>query len=104
MGGKLKGKIEVIKGRKKGMGEEKERMFEERGEKGIVIWGSYEEKGREKDEGIEEMGEKEVLVKVEIEKVEEWRRIVEEDERELGRIDIMVNEEGMKDRGNIMDK
>lgn len=37
MGGKLKGKIEVIKGRKKGMGEEKERMFEERGEKGIVI-------------------------------------------------------------------
>ncbi|ENQ97887.1 hypothetical protein C048_00848 [Brucella melitensis UK19/04] len=103
MGGQLKGKIAVITGSTQGLGAATARLFAERGAQGLVICGRSAEKGRAQAAGLEELGAKAVFVQVDLEKVEDCRRIVAEADRAFGRLDILVNAAGLTDRGTILD-
>lgn len=94
LGLRLQGKVAIISGGARGMGEAHARAFLEEGALGVVLGDVLER------EGVAlagELGKSARFVKLDVTSEEDWRLAVLEAEREFGRLDVLVNNAGIAD-------
>ena len=97
--GKLDGKVAIITGGARGMGESHVRKFVSEGAK--VVFTDLNEEG-----GLalaNELGENVKFVKQDVTKVEDWAHVIEETEKYFGPVHILVNNAGISMNKTIFD-
>lgn len=89
--GRLDGKVAIITGASRGMGESHAREFVKQGAK-VVMTDVREEAGRAL---AEELGGNALFVTQDVSKASEWARVVAEAERAFGPVTVLVNNAGI---------
>src|SRR5690606_24744848 len=89
--GKLKGKKAVITGGDSGIGKAVAIAFAREGADVLISYLNEDEDARETEKYVKEAGRKAVLVPGDISKEEQCRKIIDTAVKELGVIDILVN-------------
>ena len=97
--GKLEGKVAIVTGGARGMGESHVRKFVDEGAK-VVLTDLNEEGGRAL---AEELGESVRFVRQDVTKAEDWQAVIEEAEVAFGPVQILVNNAGII-RDNLLFK
>ena len=97
--GKLDGKVAIITGGARGMGESHVRKFVSEGAK-VVLTDLNEEGGLAL---AKELGENVKFVKQDVTKAEDWARVIEETEKYFGPVHILVNNAGISMNKTIFD-
>ncbi|SEJ87805.1 3alpha(or 20beta)-hydroxysteroid dehydrogenase [Bhargavaea ginsengi] len=97
--GKLDGKVAIVTGGARGMGESHVRKFAAEGAK-VILTDLNVEGGRAL---AEELGESVHFVKQDVTKAEDWKMVVEEAEAAFGPIEILVNNAGISMAKTIFD-
>ncbi|AIM37221.1 3-alpha-hydroxysteroid dehydrogenase [Sphingobacterium sp. ML3W] len=92
---KLEGKIALITGAARGMGESHARVFIEEGAK-VILTDVNEEVGRAL---ANELGDNALFIKHDVSSLEDWKKVVKLGEEKFGTINILVNNAGIL--GNI---
>ena len=101
---RLDNKIAVVTGSTQGLGAAIDRLFADRGAKGLITCGRSREKGEAVAATIQgETGVKTVFVQADQGKVEDCRAVIAAADREFGRLDVLVNAAAITDRGTILD-
>ncbi|MDR7210220.1 glucose 1-dehydrogenase [Flavobacterium piscis] len=97
---RLEGKVAIITGGARGMGEAHARLFVEHGAK-VIITDVLE------DEGValaESLGDNAIFIKHDVTSEEGWMRIVETTEKHFGNITVLVNNAGIAGKfANVAD-
>ncbi len=99
---RLKDKVAVITGSGSGMGEGIARLFVEEGAK-VVISNRTEETGKAVAASINEQGGEAIFQKADVSIESECRALIEKTVEHFGQIDVLVNNVGWSERGNIED-
>jgi len=89
--GRLKGKVAVITGADSGIGKAVAIAFAREGADVVVSYWTEHEDARETQRLVEEAGRRAVLVPGDLANESDCRRLIDTAARELGRIDILVN-------------
>lgn len=89
--GKLDGKVAIITGAARGMGEFHAREFVEEGAK-VVIADLLEEEGKQL---AEELGENAIFVKHDVTKLEDWEHVIHKAKESFGPVTVLVNNAGV---------
>ncbi|HWK03510.1 MAG TPA: glucose 1-dehydrogenase [Puia sp.] len=92
---RLKGKVAIITGAARGMGESHAREFVAQGAK-VILTDVSEKAGKAI---ADQLGPNALFIKHDVTKAEEWTKVVEEGERKFGPITVLVNNAGIL--GNI---
>ncbi len=95
------GRVAVVTGGTQGLGEATARLFAERGAAGLVVCGRNEEPGRHVAADITSGGCPTTFVRADLAHVEDCFAVVDAAERELGRVDVLVNCAALTDRGTV---
>ncbi len=90
---RLEGKVAVITGGASGIGRETALVFAREGAS-VGIW-DFDESGIEVAQHIEKNGGKSFFARVDVSKIQEVEKALEETEKELGNIDILINNAGI---------
>lgn len=101
--GQLSGKVAVVTGGTQGLGEATARLFAERGAAGLVVCGRNEERGSRVAGELSAAGCPTVFVRADLARVEDCFAVVDAAERELGRVDALVNCAASAERGTVED-
>lgn len=88
---RLEGKVAIITGAARGMGEAHARLFSQEGAK-LVITDVLEQEGKKL---AEELGENTIFVKHDVTNVEEWAKVLEIAEKNFGAVTVLVNNAGI---------
>lgn len=96
---KLEGKVAIVTGGARGMGESHVRKFVDEGAK-VVLTDLNEEGGRAL---AEELGESVRFVRQDVAKAEDWQAVIEEAEAAFGPVQILVNNAGISMAKTIFD-
>ena len=88
--GKLDGKVAIITGGSRGMGEEHARQFVKEGAK-VVITDVLDEEGRML---AKELGENVLFIQHDVTKSADWKKVINQAVEEFGSVDILVNNAG----------
>jgi len=88
---RLEGKVAIITGAARGMGEAHARLFSQEGAK-LVITDVLEKEGKEL---AEELGENTIFVKHDVTSVDEWANVLEIAEKNFGAVTVLVNNAGI---------
>lgn len=96
---KLEGKVAIITGGARGMGESHVRKFAAEGAK-VIFTDLNEEGGRAL---AEELGENVHFVKQDVTNADDWQAVIEETEKTFGPVDILVNNAGISMAKTIFD-
>ncbi|MCM3088763.1 glucose 1-dehydrogenase [Bhargavaea ginsengi] len=97
--GKLDGKVAIVTGAARGMGESHVRKFVSEGAK-VILTDLNEESGRAL---AEELGGSVRFVRQDVTKAEDWHSVVEEAEAVFGPVEILVNNAGISMAKTIFD-
>ena len=89
--GKLDGKVAVITGADSGIGRAVAIAYAREGADVVIAYLSEDEDARDTADWVEKAGRRAVLVRGDLSKAEECRRLVATAVAELGRIDVLVN-------------
>lgn len=89
--GRLNGKVAIITGAARGMGESHARTFVREGAR-VVLTDLSEEAGKAL---VAELGDNAVFLKQDVTDPQSWNAVVETAVREFGTIDILVNNAGI---------
>lgn len=94
MPGRLAGKVALISGAARGMGESEVRLFAREGAQ-VVLGDVLEEQGLAVVENIIRQGGAATFVPLDVTKESDWQEAVETSEQTYGRLDILVNNAGI---------
>ena len=94
MAGRLDGKVALISGAARGMGECEARLFAREGAK-VVLGDVLEEQGRQVAAEINQQGGAATFVRLDVTVESDWQRAVETAERTYGRLHVLVNNAGI---------
>jgi NAD(P)-dependent dehydrogenase (short-subunit alcohol dehydrogenase family) len=94
MAGRLDGKVALISGAARGMGECEARLFAREGAK-VVLGDVLEEQGQQAVSGIAQQGGAATFVSLDVTAESDWQRAVETAERAYGKLDVLVNNAGI---------
>lgn len=94
MAGRLSGKVALISGAARGMGESEARLFAREGAQ-VVLGDILEDQGRAAVENITQQGGSVTFVPLDVTREQDWQRAVETVEQTYGRLDILVNNAGI---------
>ena len=94
MAGRLAGKVALISGAARGMGESEARLFAGEGAQ-VVLGDILEDQGRAAVEGIAQQGGSATFVPLDVTHEQDWQRAVETAEQTYARLDILVNNAGI---------
>ena len=102
--GRLEGKVALISGGAKGMGEIEARMFAEEGAS-LVIADILDDRGKNLASEISEISSSGecVYVHLDVRNMSEWNTAVETAIRTFGKLDILVNNAGVTSRMMLLD-
>ena len=95
MAQRLKGKVALVTGASKGIGAAIAQMYASEGARVVVNCRSSEEAERRVVEGIKQGGGKALLVRADVSKTPDVKRMVSKAVGKFGRVDIMVNDAGI---------
>jgi glucose 1-dehydrogenase len=93
---KLAGKTALVTGSSQGIGEAVAIRLAEEGADMIVSYNSHPEGANRVVDSIKKLGRQCVALGADLGRVEEVRRLVQESVRQLGRLDVLVNNAGME--------
>ncbi|MDI2127423.1 glucose 1-dehydrogenase [Yinghuangia seranimata] len=96
----LSGKVAVVTGAARGMGEAEARLFVERGAR-VVMTDVLEEEGRA---AAEKLGGAARFVRHDVSSAEDWARVVETAVAEFGGVDVLVNNAGLLRHALLMEE
>ncbi|MDA9020288.1 SDR family oxidoreductase [Flavimaricola sp.] len=100
---RIDGKVAVITGGTQGLGAAIARLFAEARAAGIVIVGRGREKGEKVADQIKaDHGTDVRMVLADLGNIEDVRMIIPQTVAAFGRVDILVNAAGLRDRGNML--
>ena len=99
---RLAGKVALISGAARGQGEAEARLFAREGAS-VVLGDVRAEQGEQVARAIAADGGKAVFTPLDVSNEGDWARAVELAERELGRLDILVNNAAILGRPGIME-
>lgn len=88
---RLKGKVAIITGAARGMGESHTREFVANGAK-VILTDLNEQAGKSL---AEELGENALFIKHDVTKPDEWAKVIEQAESKFGPINVLVNNAGI---------
>ena len=91
---RLEGKVALISGGARGMGEEEAKLFTREGAK-VVLGDILDDVGQEVAAAIEASGNKAIYRSLDVTNQADWASAVEAAESEWGRLDILVNNAGV---------
>ena len=94
MAGRLSGKVALISGAARGMGESEARLFAREGAQ-VVLGDILEDQGRAAVESIAQQGGTATFVPLDVTREQDWQRAVETVEQTYDRLDILVNNAGI---------
>jgi NAD(P)-dependent dehydrogenase (short-subunit alcohol dehydrogenase family) len=94
MAGRLDGKVALISGAARGMGECEARLFAREGAK-VVLGDVLEEQGKHVAQDIVRQGGAATFVRLNVTVENEWRSAVDMAERTYGKLDVLVNNAGI---------
>jgi NAD(P)-dependent dehydrogenase (short-subunit alcohol dehydrogenase family) len=94
MAGRLDGKVALISGAARGMGECEARLFVREGAK-VVLGDVLEEQGRNVAADINQQGGAATFVRLDVTVESDWQRAVEIAERTYGKLNVLVNNAGI---------
>ncbi len=94
MAGRLSGKVALISGAARGMGESEARLFAREGAQ-VVLGDILEDQGRAAVENITQQGGSATFVPLDVTREQDWQRAVETAEQTYSRLDILVNNAGI---------
>lgn len=94
MAGRLAGKVALISGAARGMGESEARLFAREGAQ-VVLGDVLEDQGRAAVEHIAQQGGSTTFVPLDVTHEQDWQRAVETVEQTYARLDILVNNAGI---------
>jgi NAD(P)-dependent dehydrogenase (short-subunit alcohol dehydrogenase family) len=97
------GRVAVVTGGTQGLGEATARLFAERGAAGLVVCGRNEERGQAVADDLSAAGCPTTFVRGDLAHVEDCFAVVDAAERDLGRLDVLVNCAALTDRGTVDD-
>ena len=102
--GRLEGKVALISGGAKGMGEIEARMFAEEGAS-LVIADILDDRGKNLASEISEISSSGecVYVHLDVRNMSEWNTVVETAIKTFGKLDILVNNAGVTSRMMLLD-
>ena len=102
--GRLEGKVALISGGAKGMGEIEARMFAEEGAS-LVIADILDDRGKNLASEISEISSSGecVYVHLDVRNMSEWNTVVETAIKKFGKLDILVNNAGVTSRMMLLD-
>jgi len=92
---RLKGKIAVVTGAGRGIGRATARLFAQEGAKVVINYSRSEKEATSLAEEIRKNGGEALLVKGDVSKADEVKKMVEKTIEKFGRIDILVNNAGI---------
>ena len=94
MAGRLSGKVALISGAARGMGESQARLFAREGAQ-VVLGDILADQGRAAVENIAQQGGTATFVPLDVTHEQDWQRAVETAEQTYGRLDILVKNAGV---------
>jgi NAD(P)-dependent dehydrogenase (short-subunit alcohol dehydrogenase family) len=94
MAGRLNGKVALISGAARGMGECEARLFAREGAK-VVLGDALEEQGQQVAREIIQQGGAATFVRLDVTVENDWQHAVETAERTYGKLDVLVNNAGI---------
>jgi cyclopentanol dehydrogenase len=94
MAGRLDGKVALISGAARGMGECEARLFVHEGAK-VVLGDVLEELGQKAAQDIRQQGGVATFVRLDVTAESDWQRAVATAEREYGKLNVLVNNAGI---------
>ncbi len=94
MAGRLAGKVALISGAARGMGESEARLFAREGAQ-VVLGDVLEDQGRAAVEHIAQQGGSATFVPLDVTHEQDWQQAVETAEQTYARLDILVNNAGI---------
>src|SRR5271156_4093886 len=95
MGERLAGKVALVTGGSRGIGAAIVKMFAQEGAKVALNYRKSDEQAKEISQEIKAAGGKCLLVKADVSKTPEVKRMVSKTVGKFGRIDILVNNAGI---------
>ncbi|MBP6647574.1 MAG: SDR family oxidoreductase [Burkholderiaceae bacterium] len=99
----LQGKVAVVTGGTQGLGAAIALLLAERGARAVVICGRNRDKGQAQAERIRQTGAQALYVPADLALVDDCRNVVQQADRQFGRVDILVNAAAITDRGTLLD-
>ena len=96
---RLEGKVALITGGARGMGEVEAKMFVQEGAK-VVIADLLEEEGRRVEAEVAEAGGEIMFVRLDVTKEDDWRDAVDRTVSRFGKLDVLVNNAGVSGRNH----
>ncbi|MCF2530664.1 glucose 1-dehydrogenase [Yinghuangia soli] len=96
----LTGKVAIITGAARGMGEAEARLFAERGAK-VVLTDILEDEGRA---AAAKIGDAALFVRHDVSSAEDWARVVAAAVEAFGGVDVLVNNAGLLRHAALMDE
>ena len=99
---RLRGKVALISGGARGMGESEARLFVREGAK-VVIGDILEAEGRAVEADIRAAGGDALFVRLDVTEEADWERAVSRTIQRFGRLDVLVNNAGVGAQGRIED-
>ncbi len=99
----LKGKVAVVTGGNSGIGKSITLELAKRGANIVIDYIVDPQAAEEEEKQIIAMGDQAIGVEVDVSKVEELQRLIDEAVKAFGRIDVMVNNAGVETRTSVLD-
>ncbi|MQF68730.1 glucose 1-dehydrogenase [SAR202 cluster bacterium AD-804-J14_MRT_500m] len=99
---RLDGKVAIISGATRGMGEAQAKLFAAEGCK-VIIGGRSERDGNRVESEIRAAGGNCIFVSLEVTKASDWRNAIDNAIRHYDKLDILVNNAGIIDRTSLED-
>jgi NAD(P)-dependent dehydrogenase (short-subunit alcohol dehydrogenase family) len=94
MAGRLEGKVALISGGARGMGECEARLFAREGAK-VVIGDVLDEQGRKTAVEITQQGGAAIYIHLDVTQESDWQKAIETAERTYDKLNILVNNAGI---------
>jgi len=99
----LKGKVAIVTGGNSGIGKAIALALAVQDANIVIDYVAHAEATEELEQQIVALGDRAIGVDADVSKVEDLRHLIDTSVKELGRVDIMVNNAGIETRTSILD-